>query len=316
LKSLESLAVAGERVTDSGLTALGKARTLRDLTIGTAVHNVEAWNPGDPQITNEGLRSVGRLTELESLRVYSWRITGHGMAHLDGLKHLKLLYLTGCRVGDDGMRSIGGHMALRELRLDRWVTRQGLAELARLTSLEKLTVNLYIQDDDLIPIGRITSLGSLRCGWRDVTDEGLRNMKNMARLQSLDLSGSPKVTDAGMAYVGQLKGLETLRLNAGIGDAGVAHLSEVTSLNDLYLGGTKVTDSGLAKLTSLCQLRRLFLGDTHVTAAGVALFRGMKNLKEIDINYTQISDDDTIKLQELGIPAFKNAGTFPAWMKR
>ena len=61
--------------------------------------------------------------------------------------------------------------------------------------------------------------------WRiRVTDDGLRYLKGLTRLKSLELGGS-KVTDAGLE---RLEGL--------------------TQLQELDLTGTKVTDAGVKKL--------------------------------------------------------------------
>ena len=137
-------------VSDAGMTSLLKTSKLRSVDLV------------DTQVTNEGLKVIGQLTDIESLRLCSPQITGAGMAYLDGLKHLQSLYLTGCRVGDDGMRSIAGHAILRRLHLDGSATRRGLAELVRLSSLDELRIDRgFIRDDDLVPIGQITSLGSL-----------------------------------------------------------------------------------------------------------------------------------------------------------
>ena len=118
-------------------------------------------------------------------------------------------------------------------------------------------------------------------------------MKDMKRLRSLNLSGIHDATDAGMAYVAQMSGLESLDLVA-----------------------TKITDLGLAKLTALHQLRRLSLVETHVTAAGVAKLHGMKKLEQICLDYTEINDEDVTKLKDSGIPASKLPGSRPSWTRR
>ena len=293
LGGLERLSLCGARVTDAGLAALEKTRTLRHLWFGYAIPPFEGRRAVTPQITNEGLKSIGRMAGLESLGLCVPQITGAGMAHLDGLKHLQSLYLTRSGVGDDGMRSIAGHTTLRRLHLGREVTRRGLAELAHLTSLTELRTGRRLNDEDLLPIGQMTDLVTLQCSFVGVTDEGLRRMKNMTRLRSLDLSSAHEASDVGMAYVAQMTGLETLDLQA-----------------------TNITDMGLAKITALRQLRLLSLMETRVTAAGVAQLRGMKKLEHIGLDYTDISADDVAQLKDSGIPVSKTGGSYHSWMKR
>ena len=57
---------------------------------------------------------------------------------------------------------------------------------------------------------------------------------------------SPKISDAGLAYVAGCEGLETLILNANdISDKGLMQLKTLTKLQTLTVGDTLVTDSGI-----------------------------------------------------------------------
>ena len=171
-------------------------------------------------MTDEGVKVVGRLTQIESLELSSNGITDAGMAHLGGLKRLATLYLIGSLVGDDGVRKIADHRSLRALGVGRRVTPRGLAELTRLTFLADLRVERDLGDDDMLAVGQMKNLEVLHCGLLGLTDEGLRRMKEMKRLRSLVLNLT-HATDAGMAYVAQMKGLEKLSVNPRVGDAGI-----------------------------------------------------------------------------------------------
>ena len=286
-------------VSDAGLAPLLKASKLRKLSLTNT------------QVTDAGVSTIGRMTKLIWLGLASEGITGESMGYLDGLDHLQSLDLIGSRVGDDGMRDIGKHTTLLSLCLGRRVTPRGLAELAPLTSLEYLRVYGGFKDADLVPVGRLTSLQTLRLGLLDVTDEGLSHMRNMKQLRSLSLADSPRVTDAGMVYVGEMTGLERLVLNSAIGDAGIARLTTLTKLRILVLHCTKVTDASLAKLTSLEQLRELNLSGTRVSAAGVRKLRGMKHLEKVNLDFTKISQREVGELERNGVPATKIYETYP-----
>ena len=82
-------------------------------------------------------------------------------------------------------------------------------------------------------------------------------MRKMSRLESLDLTCT-EATDAGMDYVGEMKGLEYLTLNSYVGDVGVVKLRGLTNLKELGLHSSKITDACLS-LTAFTQLRRLNL---------------------------------------------------------
>ena len=87
-------------------------------------------------------------------------------------------------------------------------------------------------------------------------------------------------------------------------------------MKELGLWGTKMTDAGLGKLVALHELRRLNLANTYVTAAGVAQFGTMEKIEHVNLNFTEISDEETVLLQRNGIPVSKWRGTYPPWVKR
>lgn len=78
----------------------------------------------------------------------------------------------------------------------------------------------------------------------------------MTKLKNLYLNGT-KVTDAGLAHLKTLNGLQVLMFkNTAVGDAGLAHLTGLTTLHHLVLNGTKVTDAGVQALqTAVPRLR-------------------------------------------------------------
>jgi internalin A len=71
----------------------------------------------------------------------------------------------------------------------------------------------------------------------------------MTQLTDLDLRGT-KVTDEGLKSLAALTKLQTLHLNdlTGVTDKGLGHLGGLKALTRLDLRGTKVTDGGKADL--------------------------------------------------------------------
>ena len=102
------------------------------------------------------------------------------------------------------------------------------------------------------------------------------------QVYELNLAGS-KVTDAGLAQVGQLPNLRRLHLEkTAVTDAGLAHLKNLANLEYLNLYGTAVTDAGLANLAGLKNLRSLYLWQSKVTAEGAANLK--KSLPTVNVN--------------------------------
>ncbi len=237
------------------------------------------------EITDAGLAHLGELTGLQSLDLSRTRITDAGLAHLTGLTGLQSLDLTHTRITDAGLAHLKGLAQLQSLDLSETkVTGPGLENLAGMTRLRKLMLagrSPWVEFEE--------ALEMLEAGKWDLCnpldDEALRHLGGLVNLQTLDLSRRT-VSDAGLAYVGQLKGLESLNLwNGwlawerkrgvpcpdvldGITDAGLAHLRELQSLQSLDLGGRSITDAGVPHLNRLRSLRKLRLEGTLIAEAG------------------------------------------------
>src|SRR5262245_12750809 len=116
-----------------------------------------------------------------------------------------------------------------------------------------------ITDAGLKPLKELNHLRSLELCATQVTDEGIKELKGLKRLQRLDLSGT-KITDAGLKELKELKSLQGLDLGyTQVTDAGLKQLKALNNLQNLDLNGTKITDAGLMELTELKTLRSLNL---------------------------------------------------------
>lgn len=97
---------------------------------------------------------------------------------------------------------------------------------------------------------------------------------------------NPGPTDADLGTLRSLllKASTPVHLNlnqcSSIGDAGVAHLKDVSTLQRLSLGGTKVTDAGLKSVGTLTQLDELYVGNDTITDAGIAHLAKLTKLRK------------------------------------
>ena len=147
-----------------------------------------------------------------------------------------------------------------------------------------------------------------------LTDEGLKDLDALERLETLDLGvnlfgdptmeklagltglkklvlASTRVTDDGLKELtglGQLQWLDVSR-NRKITDDGMKHLTGLKDLQTLDLYDTGVTDEGLKELVALKQLRTLNLGLTGVTDEGVKELAALKQLESLDLRLTHVS---------------------------
>ncbi|TDU73212.1 leucine rich repeat (LRR) protein [Prosthecobacter fusiformis] len=144
---------------------------------------------------------------------------------------------------------------------------------------------------------------------KDFGDDGLAALAPAAdKITSVDLART-KVTDAGLAAIGQMKNLKELHLeNTGITDAGLDHLKGLASLEYLNLYNTKVTDAGAQKLAGLTKLKALYLWQTGVTKAGVAQLKGKLPGAQINTGWTAEDDAKPVAIASAPVVAEAAAG--------
>jgi hypothetical protein len=132
-----------------------------------------------------------------------------------------------------------------------------------------------------------------------VTDAGLKGLKVLTSLRTLDVGGT-KVTDAGLMELKELKGLQSLSLaGTEITDAGLKELEGVQSLHTLDLSYTQVTDGGLKELKVLQNLQELDLNNTRVGNGGVKELKGLQGLRTLVLSFTQVTDSCLHELKGL-----------------
>lgn len=127
-------------------------------------------------------------------------------------------------------------------------------------------------------IERIAMLSHLRylslCDSKSVTDEGIRHISKLSRLEHLDLSGT-SVTDAGLDVLRNLPSLRVfeLRHHAGVSDVGVSNLRFCSALERVNVMGTGTGDGTVRALTGKAHLREFFAGN-GVSDRGLSELRG------------------------------------------
>jgi len=104
---------------------------------------------------------------------------------------------------------------------------------------------------------------------KKVEDQHLKDLGIVQNVIWLNLANTG-VTNDGIKEIAGLK-LQKLHLEkTGIGDAGLAHLKDMSDLEYLNLYGTAVTDEGLKQLAKLSKLKKLYVWQSKVTKEGMA----------------------------------------------
>jgi Leucine Rich repeat len=156
-------------------------------------------------------------------------------------------------------------------------------------------------------------------------DRDLVFLKHLTGLKGLRLSRNITITNAGLAYIGELVGLYELQLaGVGISDEGLKNLTSLSKLRDLSLMYTRVTGDGLKDLKSLSKLESLaldltntfndvglkylqyltklqsvFLSETGISDGGLKYLQSLSNLRLLSLSNTKVGDEGLMYLEKL-----------------
>ncbi len=223
-----------------------------------------------PAVTDDAMRYVDGLAELQTLHLRGTEVHGAGLAHLRDLGELRFLSLQGLPLDDAAFDALAELTQLEHLGLDDTpATDAQLARMRTLTSLKTLWLNgTKITDAGLAELAHLTNLNKLILTGTAIEGPGLDDLQKLAGLKYLSMQDAA-LGDEAMAHVARLTQLETLGLDdTKIGDAGVAKLRDMTNLRELWLTNTAVTDAAIDDLATLKGLKMLHLKGTKITEEG------------------------------------------------
>ena len=193
-----------------------------------------------------------------------------------GANDIQVLYCRDVEMADDQLQHISNLTGLAELSLyGTGILGTGLKHLANLDSLKRL-----------------------RLGKTHVGDNELAHLMDLDSLMFLDLRSTP-TTDAGMVHVGKITSLEILPLGRGVGDSGLRHLRNLTSLRSLSVMDESISDEGLSHLAQMTQMESLYIQKTQVSNEGLVHLKQMTKLKRLHLWGTRVTQEGLIHLKHL-----------------
>ncbi|CUG86414.1 receptor-type protein kinase, putative [Bodo saltans] len=196
----------------------------------------------------------------------STMINDNDMCHILTLGLLQHLNISGStRITPVVLQSIGSLRQIQRLVLrECCVTNAVLAEIARCQETRYLDLDKCGVTDDglrsLAPLKKLELLSLRDCC--DITDAGLESISIFSQLQELYLRNCIKLTDASVANISRAQRLRALSLVScdKITDASIVSIVSLTHLQLLYLGSCDmITDAGLLNIASLTHLRLISL---------------------------------------------------------
>ena len=135
--------------------------------------------------------------------------------------------------------------------------------------LSAVTLSKGVETDSVLAPLSFSQVWDLQLDNSDITDAGLKCLKELPDLRDLDLRGT-RVTDDGLENLKGLRLLSNIVLDdTSVTDAGLEHLKSLNHLWALSLKNTKITDAGLEHLKAMSSLSRLCLAGTATTSEGI-----------------------------------------------
>ena len=298
IKSLRSVELVGA-VTDDLIAHLVKLPGLESLTLsGSSVTNnclkhlrglpkLSCLQLTRPGISDDGLPFIAEITSLRELVIRDSKLTGQGLVHLGRLNQLTKLDVQGAQVDDTDLRHIknltqlmtfstaGTNItSLARLKFFRDIQQRAPvdvmviegAQLKRNATGQITHVffnghqdNGRITDEHLSLVSTLEQLEELKLYRQDVTSAGIKHLRNIVSLKTLNLYRCEKLDDAALSHLVKLSALESLVLYGNeITDAGLRHLAKLKYLEYLSIRNSKVTGEGrewLAKELPGCRIR-------------------------------------------------------------
>jgi Leucine Rich repeat len=157
------------------------------------------------QATDEGLRHIGKMSELEELYIRDARcVTEKGVSQLALLANLKYISISFSNLTNDSLVLLSGLPSMEEVDLQgNHFSDEGLARLNGKDRLKKLCIGI---------------------GAAQITDAGVAHLRDFNNLEMLELQQS-RVTAQGLAQLMSLPKLKKLVLRGiGTSDANVLRL--------------------------------------------------------------------------------------------
>lgn len=258
-----------------------------------------------PEMSDALLGSVANLPErreeIEEILAGGSQVSDQGLKVLTALPNLRTLDVQGTKVTNEGVASIAKITSLESLRFTgQQLKDDGAAELANMPNLRKLYIdNVVLSPTGWAAIGRIPSLEVLHIGHSSISDAAMPLLCEAQNLKELMLHHSP-VSDVGISYIGKLPNLQKLEIAAcSIGGEGLLKAqtgSGLSQLKSLGVWGCRLNERGGQAIAQMKNLEDLNLGnnptiqDVHL----IAILKGKKELRYLKIYENPLLTDRTL----------------------
>lgn len=289
LDHVTSLSLGGSRqVTDDGLRHLARMPQLQHLDLSEY--------PGG-RLTDRGLEVLRHLPHLRTFEM-TWQsgITDAGAANLRFCDRLERVNLMGSPTGDGAIEALQGKPDLRHFNTGKLVTDVGLSLLHGFPMLK----TLHGSDLGAGVKGAATGGAHLLIDG-PFTNKGLSTLAGLDGLSELDLFWHVTgITADGFAHLLRLPNLESLGADGELsGDAAMVHIAAMPRLRRLRCQGTVATDAGFEALSRSRTIESLWGRECpHLGSRGFVALSKMPSLRGLGVSCRNVDDAALSSLPE------------------
>lgn len=265
-------------ISESGIRRLGTLKTLQSLSFS-----------GKSSVTNESLRPLAQLSELQGVSIESGLIDDRGLAWFAALPRFEGLsfFGEGQPFSGEGLAEFGREARLTSLML-RHVRLNDEAghEISKLRGLKLLVLDdVTIPADAASGFHALPKLATLYLNRSSIGDDAFAKSEADSWPPYLNL-GATDVGDRGVRMLSKSRRVKILVLSqTRLTDAAAESLAEMVQLQGLYLSETEVSDLTLRVLENLPALKRLDVETTQCTREGVEAFRAARPDVEVTSDF-------------------------------
>jgi len=219
--------------------------------------------------------------------------TLEAIAHLSGLR---VLFAGNGSFSEKGLAHLADLRQLKALQLPSSTPAESMDHLKGLTSLEYLNISgSDLTEAKLAKVGELPWLTQLSIAAHNASGD-LKHIASLKSLRYLNLAAvrDPDL-DRNLAHIANLTDLEEINFeDSFIGDAGLAHLRNMRKLKKLDLFSNpntgRITDAGIAHLKTLTALEEVRLCSECLTDSGIVHLAELDSLKKMNLWSSRLTD--------------------------
>ncbi len=283
LKCLRSLVLKGCDITENGIKQVSTLTNLQSLDFTSS------------DIADKHLFNIEKLTNLKELFINGAEITKVGIEKLANMPNLRILSLRAVSIYDKELEVLAP-LKLSTLDLAHTKIKKMTGIEAQIDLQVLLLEGTKIENEAWEKIALLTKLHTLDLSCVSITEEGLNRISRLTNLEALNLrralppSGKPILETLENTLV-ELKKISCLNLNrTGFNNKSLEKITHLTNMQDLDLSYTNIDDEGLAKIAHFTSLKNLNLDATSVGDHSInIIIPNMIALNSLNLSSTNVS---------------------------